>query len=342
MRSRPPRTLDRDAAAVRRASQIVGWQITAAAAAMVSLIVTTSIVFIINQSQPEELLEKPRPGENKIYVDSRDVLVALLVVGLAAIVIAGLFSWVVASRAVRPLGNALRIQRAFVADASHELRTPLTVLNARIQLLQRRLPPGDPLLRDVADIRLDTHALVDVVNDLLLAATPEEPQSEPEIIDVNPVVYRSIESMQILADRRNVHIEFEDTRLVRASIPAASLHRCIVALLDNAIAHSPDDGAVTVALRPSKRTFDLVVIDHGSGVQGIDPGHIFDRFAHSAAPQRSPDHSRRGFGIGLALVRDIAVRHRGTVNLIDTSVNGTTIALTLPYAKPAGMSTPNL
>lgn len=334
-----------DAAAVGRASRIIAWQITAGATALVLFLVIASVIFIIDQSQPAELLEKPKPGENRIYIDSTAVLVALVIVGIVAIVIAGVLSWVVARRAVRPLGDALRMQRSFVADASHELRTPLTVLDARIQVLQRGLAPDAPIAPAVADIRRDTLALVAVVNDLLLAAASEEPEGPVPFVDVVPLVEQAVQSMRVLGDQRGVQVEFVQdherdhsphhapTGEVLARVPAASIQRCIVALLDNAITHSPNGSRVSVTLQVSTSTFDLVVADQGTGIHGIDPAHIFDRFAHSTAPENTVERQRSGFGIGLSLVREIAVRNGGRVELSTTSPAGTTFTLTLPLAR---------
>src|SRR6478736_4744582 len=71
------------------------------------------------------------------YLDSRDLLEAMIIAGLAGIALAGLVGWLSARSAIRPLGEALALQRRFVQDASHELRTPLAILDTRIQLAQR-------------------------------------------------------------------------------------------------------------------------------------------------------------------------------------------------------------
>nr|WP_246318536.1 HAMP domain-containing sensor histidine kinase [Leifsonia psychrotolerans] len=233
------------------------------------------------------------------------------------------------------------MQRSFVADASHELRTPLTVLDARIQVLQRGLAPSNPLSPPMADIRRDTLALVGVVNDLLLAAANEAPEGAVPVVNVVPLVEQSVESMRVLGDQRGVRVEFVHehghnhaaTGEVLASIPATSIQRCVVALLDNAIAHSPNGSRVSVTLQVSKSTFDLVVADQGTGIQGIDPAHIFDRFAHSTAPEYPSEHPRSGFGIGLSLVREIAVRNGGRVKLSATSPAGTTFVITFPLVR---------
>jgi two-component system, OmpR family, sensor kinase len=342
-------SLDGDAAAVRRASRLVAVQITASAAVIVCLVVVLSVAFIFHESQPRELLEKAALGETKIYVDSGEVFIALVVVGAFAILVAGVLSWLVARRAVRPLGDALRIQRTFVADASHELRTPLAVLDARIQVLQRGLAhdhephsaesAGAELVDDVAAIRRDSKALIDVVNDLLLAAaadlvtTDGRQERDADVADVVGVVTETVESMRVLAAERGITIELETdaSARLRAAIAATSLRRCVLALLDNALVHSPDGSTITVRVHAMKNSLDVVVADHGSGVQGIDPARIFDRFARaSASTAADPDRTRAGFGIGLSLVRDTVVRHGGTVELRETSSSGTTIAFTLP------------
>ncbi|WP_431280324.1 hypothetical protein [Leifsonia poae] len=114
---------DVDALAVRRASRIVGLQITIASGALVVAAIGVAFFFVLDQLRPAELLEKPAPGEHKIYIDSTEAMIAFVVVGVLAVAVAGTLSLVITRRAVGPLGRALSIQRTFVQDASHELRT---------------------------------------------------------------------------------------------------------------------------------------------------------------------------------------------------------------------------
>lgn len=327
------RPVNSDGAAIRRASRAIGWQITIAAAVIVLIVVLVAIVVIVEQQQPRELLERPRPGQTKIYVDAGHVLVVLVVLGVAAIAVAGLLSFAIARRAVRPLGDALRIQRTFVADASHELRTPLSVLDARIQSLQRRLPPDDSSAEAVAAIRRDTRVLIDVVGDLLLAAGAES--TEPgEPSDVHAVVAEAADGLRLIAARHRVAIVVSPaSQPLRTIVPATSLRRCVVALLDNAIAWSPEASTVTVTVALVRGQIELTVADQGPGINGIEPERVFDRFAHTASPQpgRAPAR-RQGFGIGLALVREIALRYGGSVQVRSTGPEGTTFLLSLPSA----------
>jgi len=298
------------------------------------LIVIIVIITVVIQSQPQELAEKATPGEDKIYVNAADVLLAVAIIGIGAIAFAALASWFVARGAVRPLGEALRRQRAFVADASHELRTPLAVLDARLQLLQHRLTSNDPNTETVAELRADAQSLIGIVNELLVAAGGHHDGAADEVTEAARAVAATVADLRLLTAQRGITITFEAHGQLPVRIPASSLRRCVSALVDNALSYTRDGGAVEVALvsRSDRRTVALTVTDHGPGIRGIDPARIFDRFAHSDPAADDVDRSlppRRGFGIGLSLVRDVAARSGGDVRVERTGPDGTVIALEL-------------
>jgi len=322
-------TPDGDTQAVRHASRVVGLQIALACAVVVVAIVATVFLFIISQVSPEELFEAV-PDNNNIDVGAEDLFRATIVLGAALIVLAGALSWFVTRRAVRPLGDALRIQRSFVADASHELRTPLTVLDARLQVLQRGLPDGDPSSATVAELRRDARSLIDIVDELLESAEAGAPTAPGTPTQLNPVVELAVGSMQVIGADRGIRIVVEGAEPVWTLLAPTSAHRCLTALIDNALRFSPDGSTIVVAITATKSMATVTVRDQGPGIQGIDPARIFDRFAHSGgdAGAGSP-----GFGIGLALVRDIAVRNGGSVSVQESSSDGTVMALSVPRAR---------
>lgn len=320
---------DRDARDTRRAALSIGWQIMLASAFLVLGIVVIAIVFVLHQALPREQLEATGADSSHIYVDSNDILQALILLGLGAVVFAGVVSWIIARRAVRPLGDALRLQRQFVADASHELRTPLAVLDARLQVVQRRQQNGAEVTPEaLSELRADTRALVEIVGDLLLAAGGDG--GGAEVVDAGPIVAAAASSLAVLAQDRGVTITTAADGRFPVAIPATSLRRSVVALVDNAIAHSPAGGHVTVALRLEGGRVALTVADEGPGITGIEPDRVFDRFAHTEPA--AGDSRRPGFGIGLALVRELAGRQGGSVRVASTSDHGTTFRLELPAA----------
>ncbi|MHC5795817.1 sensor histidine kinase [Lacisediminihabitans sp. FW035] len=327
------RVEDADARAIRRASRAVGLQLTITSSVLVLAVLIAAFAFVFAHIKPGRLFPAVGSHETTIDVGGLEILVGGIVIGAIAIILAGTMSWFATRRAVRPLGHALKLQRAFVADASHELRTPLTVLDARLQLLQRGLAEGDPSAATVTELRRDTKTLIGIVNDLLALAEVDRAPASDEPIAVAPVVQRAVDSMTILAAKRSVSIRFEASADAATVVPATSIHRCVVALLDNALDFAPSESTIDVSVEEIKGSVLIRVRDHGPGITGIEPSRIFDRFARSGDAVGGGGTTRTGFGIGLSLVRDTVERFGGSASVIETSPSGTVIELLLPAAR---------
>jgi signal transduction histidine kinase len=261
--------------------------------------------------------------------ESTQLLSGLVPAGLVGIAAAALVGWLVARRAVRPLGAALALQRRFVADASHELRTPLTILQTRAQLMRRRA--DDPILRDDLDHLVDdTRALTEIVNDLLLSAELEYRAAARELVNLSDVASAAVDSFAATAQRAEIRLSAVsdgDTRV--AGVPAA-LRRAVSALVDNALAHTQAGGTITVLASRRESTVELAVIDDG---EGLDPGQAAELTQRFARGADAPGHGRR-FGLGLALVREVVHAHGGTLALDGRPGEGATATITLPAASP--------
>ncbi len=327
---------DTDAARVRRAARSVG-ALVAVAAAVVAALMVAVVVFVSTRHSRHEGIghatEEPPAlgsgrGDEMAWVVDRDfVLMVVILAGVVSVVLMGVAAWLVARRAVAPLAEALRLQRNFVADASHELRTPLTVLNTRLQVLRRRVDHDQPIDDVVARLRQDVASMTDVLNDLLLSAEEEAGGGADVRTPVADVARAAASSVEVLAGETGVglRVDVDEPCLVR--VPQVTLTRAIVALVDNAIQHSPAGGEVQVTVGVDGTRAAIRVSDSGPGIRGIAPDQIFERFSHS-----SQGAGHRSFGLGLALVRDVAQRYGGRVEVERTSPSGTTLLLELPRA----------
>jgi signal transduction histidine kinase len=252
----------------------------------------------------------------------------LRVMGAAAglsLVVAAAIGVLIGRRAVRPLAEALALQRTFVADASHELRTPVTLLSTRVQVLERDLPPDLPpsLRSDVTGIRADVQRLDDVIEDLLVAATPDRAE-ERSSVDLRVLVRDAVASAQAHADSRGVTLLLDDDGEARAGVSAAAVRRAVLSLVDNAVDHTPSGGTVTVATRQAGRHVAVTVSDSGPGLSKEDAERVFERF-HSGGHRAGRAH----YGLGLALTNEVALRHGGRLVVLP-STGGAVFELTLP------------
>jgi signal transduction histidine kinase len=234
---------------------------------------------------------------------------------------------VMGRRAVRPLAQALALQRDFVADASHELRTPLTLLSTRAQLLARALHdanlPAD-LQADGQGVVRDTSRLVAVVDDLLIAAdTGAVDQREP--LELGRLAAELVDSASAYAGQRGVHLAAQVVAEAPVLGSPVAIGRALTALVDNALAHTPRGGSVTVTTGRDKDGCYADVTDTGSGLDPETADRIFERF-HSGR-QRA---DRRSYGLGLSLASAVAARHDGALRVVDSGPAGTTFRLLLP------------
>ncbi|SDK91365.1 His Kinase A (phospho-acceptor) domain-containing protein [Arthrobacter sp. ov407] len=319
-----------DHSILRKASLKVALRISAACAVMVLGLLAATALYLVNQLAHPEVPSSAVAGAAYAYLDFKDVLEAMVIAGVAGILLAGIVGWLSARSAIRPLGDALARQRRFVQDASHELRTPLTILDTRIQLAQRNTVPGSRQSQDLARIREDAATLTGIVNELLLAATAEAPDRSAPPADLADAAASVAGSLQLVADQRKVRLEFvADTRPL-ARIEKNALRRAVLALADNALAHTPPGGRVSITTSIEQNRAVITVADTGAGITGVDQARIFDRFVRTASTGSA--QGQRSFGIGLALVREIAVAAGGTVEVAATGAEGTVMKLTLPLA----------
>jgi signal transduction histidine kinase len=258
-----------------------------------------------------------------------DLARVLLAVGAVGLVLSAFVGTLMARRAVRPLSDALAMQRSFVADASHELRTPLTLLSTRAQLLRRSLAAGgaDPtVVKDADGVVADAARMTEVVEELLVAADPwTDPESAP--VELTWLCAELVASARDYAESEQVTLILDrpDADAVTTTGNAVGLRRAVLAILDNAIAHTPPSGTVTVSVRPQGRDAVIDVTDTGPGIAAAEVDRVFDRF-HSSHHKAS----RRSYGLGLALAREVVARQGGRIVVLSTSDSGTTFRVSLP------------
>ncbi|MFF5936733.1 sensor histidine kinase [Streptomyces sp. NPDC012508] len=214
------------------------------------------------------------------------------------------------------LESSVERQRRFVADASHELRSPLASLRTQLEV-----GAAHPELLDVPGAVEDTVRLQNLAADLLLLARLDA----GERLAGAPVDLAALAAEEARG-RRGVTVAVTESVEVAGS--RGQLGRVLANLLDNAQRHARAE--VTVTVRREGDRAVLEVADDGPGVPEADRERIFERFVR-LDDARGRDEG--GAGLGLAIARDVAVRHGGTLAVREAPAGGALFELRLPAAE---------
>ncbi len=246
------------------------------------------------------------------------LLVAMPLVLLAA---AGLL-WVLLGRTLRPVEEAHRRQRSFVADAAHELQSPLASYRTQLEVAQQR-DDAEEWRQVGADLLAETDRMERLVRDLLFLARQDSvAATETSLVDLDDVVLEEVARVRPTTTRAI------DVRGVSAAPVAGhrdDLARLVRNLLANAVRHAST--RVEVACRQDQEGTLLAVADDGPGIEPAQREAVFERF-RQGDPARGHES---GTGLGLAIVRAVAERHGGTVRVAEGS-GGARFEVRLPRA----------
>ena len=226
----------------------------------------------------------------------------------------------------------------FLATTSHELRTPITVVQGFASTLARRwdqLTDADRRSA-VQTIAERAGSLGRLVEQLLLgsrAGADQLPVSNG-LFDLGALLRGATVAFRPLSDKHTLVADIPDD-LPPAYGDTMATDIIVGQLLENAFKYSPQGGEVTVRARADGDRIDVTVEDHGIGIADDDRERIFERFFQGEAGDR-----RRfgGIGIGLYIVRRLAVAQGGEVDARSRPGGGTVMRLVL---RRAGQGTPD-
>lgn len=215
----------------------------------------------------------------------------------------------------------------YVQTLTHEIKSPLSAIRGAAELLQEPMPEEERR-RFVGNIRRETQRLQELVERLLELAALERQRGLERVrqVPLREIADAAIAATAPRAQGRNVGV----TLIARSDITLRGdpllLESAITNLLDNAIDFSPEGGHVEVSLEAQGDEALVQVRDHGSGIPRYARGRVFDRFYSLARPH----NGKKGTGLGLAFVRQVAELHQGSVTLEDALDGGAIAALRLP------------
>ena len=224
------------------------------------------------------------------------------------------------NRTAEQVEALLRSHQSLLANASHELRSPLARLKMALSLSEQSDPAHrEALLREIHTNIAELDALVEEV--LLasrLSAQNNHDTSHDQMLDLMGLAAEE-------ASRTGAQVTVEPGESARVLGDDRLLRRALRNLLENARRYGGEDVLLSIRQRPGQR-IELQVCDRGPGVPPAMRERIFEPFF------RLPGHAEQGggVGLGLSLVRQIAVRHHGSVRCLPRDGGGSCFVLELP------------
>lgn len=256
-------------------------------------------------------------GQLVVFLDTSAVraieqrlLLTSVLVGAVSLVALGALTLLLASLMVRPVDEAFKKQKRFIADASHELKTPLSVITLNVDLLRRDGLDNQYLSGIQAETARMTHLVRSLLNLARLdAARGHAPRRRFSLSKAVLSVALPLESTAFEAGK-DYQLDIADG--VSAMGDEESIKQLAVILIDNALKHSDEKGLVSVRVRRVGGRASLEVYNTGRGLTGDEIKHIFDRF-YRVDPARSSDTG--GYGLGLSIAQSITSEHGTRVNV---------------------------
>jgi signal transduction histidine kinase len=259
------------------------------------------------------------------------ILLGLIELDLFILILGGVGSYFLARRTVRPIEEAHNAQVRFTADASHELRTPLAAMRSEIEVALRDRKLTTIQAKQLFESNLEELQRLTGLTDSLLKLARDAEVPKFTTVSLAGVVVDAVVNVTKAATEKNITLKTSGTT-VKVKADRSSLTQLIMILLDNAIKYSPTGTIVTVETALTDATVMIRIADQGTGIAPADLPHIFERFYR--ADQSRSQAQVPGYGLGLAIAKQLAELHHGSLSVESTPGQGSIFTIQLPQAKP--------
>ena len=226
------------------------------------------------------------------------------------------------------LDEGFSAQRQFTGNAAHELRTPLALMQAQIELFSV----------EHSDIQHDTAELLKLLQEqtermsqmtkTLLEMSELRTVPCNDVIELAPMFEEVFADLAPLAEKRGITLECDGDGTIIGS--DTLIYRMLFNLTENAIRYNRPNESVRACVSERNGQIFIRVRDNGNGIPEQYRESIFQPFFRV---DKSRSREYGGVGLGLSLVREIALLHGGRVLAEESTENGTVMLVILPKSK---------
>jgi two-component system sensor histidine kinase CiaH len=230
---------------------------------------------------------------------------------------------------MRPIIASWRTQKEFVENASHELRTPLTIIQNSLEHLFTR--PDHTIIEEsesIAQALTETRRLTGLTSDLLTLARDSAQQVLTKA-EIEPQMFikqlaRPFQEMAEL-DAKTFTLTLEGN--AKVVVDEKRLHQVLVILLDNALKYTQTGDTIQLTSYVTQKDWQITVGNSGPSISDEEKPRIFDRFYRE---DQSRSKETGGYGLGLAIAKQLIEQHKGQITVKDRLPKGVEFQIRLP------------
>jgi len=225
--------------------------------------------------------------------------------------------------------GAFQRQRQFTADAAHELRTPLSIMQTGLDVTLSQERSATEYRAALTAVQEEVGRLSQLTNTLLMLARADSrvlPLAH-DTVNLAALLNAVADQFASFAEDKHITLERQVAPHLLVQGDEDRLIQVALNLLDNAVKYTPPGGNVRVVAEPNHGWVEVRIEDSGPGIPLADQAHIFDRFYRV---DHARNRSQGGFGLGLAIARQIVELHHGTIAVTSEPGGGAHFVVRLP------------
>lgn len=226
---------------------------------------------------------------------------------------------------IKRLDEGFSAQRQFTGNAAHELRTPLALTQAQIELFAAEHPDVQPETAEFLKLLQEQTERMSQMTKTLLEMS--ELRSVPcnDRIELAPMIEEIITDLEPIAEEKGIALNYDGNGTMIGS--DTLIYRLIFNLTENAIRYNRANAQVHISVCDDGDKISIRVRDNGHGIPEQYRESIFQPFFRI---DKSRSRAHGGVGLGLSLVWEIVLLHKGAIKIEESSDNGTVMLVTLP------------
>ena len=226
---------------------------------------------------------------------------------------------------IKRLDEGFSAQRQFTGNAAHELRTPLALTQAQIELFAAEHPDVQPETAEFLKLLQEQTERMSQMTKTLLEMS--ELRSVPcnDRIELAPMIEEIITDLEPIAEEKGIALNYDGNGTMIGS--DTLIYRLIFNLTENAIRYNRANAQVHISVCDDGDKISIRVRDNGHGIPEQYRESIFQPFFRI---DKSRSRAHGGVGLGLSLVWEIVLLHKGAIKIEESSDKGTVMLVTLP------------